>query len=71
MDYNNQDIVDAVDEHGEIILVFESGQEYEVHPHTLEESGDELVLSGDYEGESRNVYFTGDIVEYYYTHDEL
>lgn len=72
MAYTNQDILDLVNDK-EVMLVFESGQEYEAHGDNISEDGDHLVLSGYYkeENEWRNVHFKGEMVEYYYTHDML
>jgi len=70
-----EDLQEALDHYGELMVVLESDREYALHPHdTAFNEEDELVYT---EGipEDANEYlkveFSPDEVEHYYSHSEL
>lgn len=64
------DVTKALDKYGEIIVVLDSGVEYELHKHDTEVDGSTVVTKGMKGGEYLEAVFDKSTVEHYYTHYE-
>jgi hypothetical protein len=65
------ELMTAVRENGELMVVLESDREYELHTHDTEKASDEFVRTeGMRDGEYVVVQFNATDVEHYYIHRE-
>ena len=69
------DLLDALEQYGELMVVLESDREYALHPHDTsvnEDAGVILTEGIPEDGDGwLKVEFTPDEVEHYYAHSEL
>jgi len=65
------ELMEAVRENGELMVVLESDREYELHTHDTEVASDDFVRTeGMRDGEYRVIQFRASDVEHYYIHRE-
>ena len=68
---NATELIGAVEENGEMMVVLDSDREYELHTHDTEAVNNELVRTeGMRDGEYLVVQFRAADVEHYYIHRE-
>lgn len=69
-EYTGSDVSGLLETAGELMVVLESGEEYELHLHDTEFDGDTVETEGMHDGEYRVVRFPASAVEYTYIHKE-
>lgn len=66
-----EELMDALRENGELMVVLESDREYELHTHDTEMASEEFVRTeGMRDGEYVLAQFCATDVEHYYVHKE-
>lgn len=70
---NYEDVQDALERHGELMVVLESDREYALHPHDTSVRRGFVKTEGVRENGSEylTVEFPIDAIEHWYTHAEL
>jgi hypothetical protein len=72
MEYSEMYLADVVGRFGEVFVVLDSGQEYQIHgTESYECDGDIVRIEGTSEGEYNIVEFPLDTIEHHYTHREV
>lgn len=69
---NIKQVKQELDEYGEIVVVLESGEKYELHKHDTECDKEEGIVEteGMEDGEYRIVRFPSGTIEHFYYHRE-
>lgn len=72
---NYENIEAVLEQAGELLVVLESGEEYELHTHDtrFEETRDDVIIESDgyIDGEYRVVSFPASRIEHHYIHKAL
>lgn len=71
MEYNREKLEEIFDECGEVMVIMDSGVEYELHTGNTEFFGEHLTAEGIRDGEYLSVVIPYAAVEHHYTHAAL